>query len=119
MINIADILEITGHAADAIPYLERAYEAMTRVYERQAIRVRPWYAELGAYIGDRHRLLNRPQEAEIWYRRVLSYAPFDKNASIRLATLLQNSGDKSGARHLCEELIARTGPAEDCKSILE
>ena len=114
LINIGDILEISGKSKQALPYFEAAYGAMTRVYDRQAARVRPWYAELGVLIGDRHKAAGDLRDAEVWYRRVLTYAPFHAAATARLAALLRNAGDTAGAAKLCGDLVQRVGPAPDC-----
>lgn len=111
LINIGDILEISGKGAQALPYFEAAYTAMTRVYDGQTARVRPWYAELGVLIGDRHEAAGDRRDAETWYRRVLSYAPFHPTATAHLASLLRNAGDAAGAAKLCGDLQARVGTA--------
>ena len=109
LINIGDVLEISGKPRDALTYFERAYAAMGRVYDKQSVRVRPWYAELGVLIGDRHRDQGAPVEAETWYRRVLSYAPLHKGATEHLAALLRARGDAVAAAALCTNLKERAG----------
>lgn len=111
LINIGDVLEIAGRKAEALPYFERAYDAMTRVYQKEAARIRPWYAELGVVIADRHRDNGSLAEAESWYRRVLSYAPLHRGATERLAALLRSQGDTASAGTLCATLKQRTGEA--------
>jgi transcriptional activator of cad operon len=114
LINIGDILEISGRSKEALPYFEAAYGAMTRVYDGQTARVRPWYAELGVLIGDRHRIAGDLRDAEVWYRRVLGYAPFHAAATARLAALLREAGDATGAAKLCSDLSQRIGSAPEC-----
>lgn len=114
LINIGDVLEISGRKAEALPYFEKAYAAMTRVYDKEAARIRPWYAELGVVIADRHREQGAPGEAETWYRRVLVYAPLHRAATERLAALLRTQGDINGAASLCATLAQRTGT--DCSA---
>lgn len=109
LINIGDVLEISGRKDEALPYFERAYAAMTRVYDKEAARVRPWYAELGVVIADRHREQGGAGEAETWYRRVLVYAPLHRTATERLAALLSSQGDVNGAAGLCATLKQRSG----------
>ena len=111
LINIGDVLEISGRKAEALPYFERAYAAMTRVYDKEAARIRPWYAELGVVIADRHRDNGAPGDAESWYRRVLVYAPLHKAATENLAGLLRAQGDTATAAQLCATLKQRTGAA--------
>lgn len=111
LINIGDVLEISGRKAEALPYFERAYAAMARVYDKEAARIRPWYAELGVVIGDRHRDSGALGEAETWYRRVLVYAPLHKAATENLAALLHSQGDTATAAQLCTTLKQRTGAA--------
>jgi transcriptional activator of cad operon len=109
LINIGDVLEISGRASEALPYFERAYAAMTRLYEKETARIRPWYAELAVLIGDRYRDTGAVTAAESWYRRVLVYAPLHRTATERLAGLLRKQGDLASAERLCANLIARTG----------
>jgi len=111
MINIGDVLEISGRPRDAVPYFEAAYAAMARVYDSQSARVRPWHAALGVVIGDRYKSHGDHAAAESWYRAVLAEAPLHRDATRRLAALLQEVGDASAAESLCANLRARTGAA--------
>lgn len=114
LINIADVLEITGRGAEAIPYYERAFDAMERVYEREPARVRPWHPELGVLLAERHLARGDLSDAELWYRRVLTIAPLHSAATAGLARLLRESGDPAAAERLCDELRQRTGETGDC-----
>lgn len=109
LINIGDVLEISGRPREALPYFEKAYAAMTRVYDKQAARIRPWYAELGVAIADRHKDAGALGEAEAWYRRVLVYAPLHRTATEHLASLLRAQGDSAAADKLCATLTERAG----------
>lgn len=111
LINIGDVLEIAGRKPEALPYFERAYAAMSRVYAKESARVRPWHAELGVVIADRHRDSGALAEAEGWYRRVLAYAPLHRAATEHLAVLLRRQGDTASAANLCATLQQRTGEA--------
>ena len=117
LINIGDVLEIRGDKAGALPWFERAYAAMSKAYDREALRVRPWQAELGVAIAARHTELGRPREAEAWYRRVLGLAPLHRGATEGLAKLVARR-DPAEARRLCRELVERTGPSEGCAGFL-
>jgi len=114
MINLGDVLEISGRPRDAVPYFEAAYAAMARVYDSQSARVRPWHAALGVVIGDRYKSHGDNEAAESWYRTVLAEAPLHRDATDRLATLLRESGDAMGAEALCANLRKRLGPATVC-----
>lgn len=114
MINIGDVLEISDRTAEAVPYFEAAYAAMTRVYDRQSARVRPWHAALGVIIGDRHKKMGDSAKAERWYRAVLAEAPLHADATGRLAALLRESGDATAADALCANLRARIGDKAAC-----
>lgn len=114
LINIGDNLEISGRTAQALPYFEAAYAAMTRVYDRQSARVRPWHAELGVLIGDRYRASGKLDQAQAWYRRVLATAPLHVEATTRLASLLRQSGDADGATALCENLRRHVDAGAAC-----
>ncbi|MEM9594668.1 MAG: winged helix-turn-helix domain-containing protein [Acidobacteriota bacterium] len=114
LINLGDVHGILGRDDEALAYFEQAYHAMTRVYSEQAPRVRPWHAELGVAIAERHAAAGRPQDAEVWFRRVLAYAPFHPGATRGLAGILEASGDAAAARRLCLELEERTGVVDPC-----
>jgi len=51
LINIGDVLEISGQDAEALTYFEQAYAAMGRAYDRNPVQVRPWYAPMGVLIA--------------------------------------------------------------------
>lgn len=119
LFNLGDLKQIQGDPEGAIVWFERAYAAMGRVYDTQASRVRPWYAETGALIGRRHAEAGHVQAAETWFRQVLSYAPLHPAATVGLAGLLAEAGDAGGARRLCREFIERTGPSPECVAISE
>jgi len=114
MINIGDVLGILGRADEALPWFERAYEAMARVYERHPVQVRPWHTELGVVIADRHRQRGDLIAAEAWYRRVLALSPLHRDATHGLATILRTGGDADAATRLCDELVQRLGPDAGC-----
>lgn len=116
MINIGDILEIQGKTAEAVPYFEKAYVTMARVYGAQTVRVRPWHSELGIHIGDAYRARGQLNQSAQWYRKVLDGAPLHPAATGRLASVLQQTGDEKTARELCAALKSRLGEAADCKS---
>jgi transcriptional activator of cad operon len=104
LINIGDVLEISGRPQLALPYFEAAYAAMTRVYDQQSARVRPWQAELGVLIGDRYRDRGDAVRAGTWYRRVLATAPLNVEATTHLAATLRRTGNTIGADALCSNL---------------
>lgn len=109
MINIGDLLEITGKQEQALPYFEQAHAAMGRVYDRNPVQVRPWYADLGVLIAGRHRARADLPAAEAWYRRVLNQSPLHPAATKGLSEVLRARGDDAAADRLCEELTQRTG----------
>jgi len=115
LMNLADLSDISGSREAALDYLERSYAAMTRVSSTQAPRVRPWRADTGVLIADRHAASGRAAQAEQWYRQVLAYAPLHPGATAGLARLLAESGDAAGAHRLCRELVERTGPQPACR----
>ncbi len=114
MINIGDVLGILGRDDEALPWFERAYEAMARVYERNPAQVRPWHTELGVLVAGRHRERNDLTAAEAWYRRVLALSPLHAEASHGLAAVLRQGGDVAAAQRLCQELVQRLGPDAGC-----
>jgi tetratricopeptide (TPR) repeat protein len=116
MINIGDILEIQGRNAEAVPYFEKAYVTMARVYGAQTVHVRPWHSELGIHIGDAYRARGELKQSAQWYRKVLDTSPLHPAATGRLAAVLQETGDDKAARELCAALKSRLGDGVDCKS---
>ncbi|WP_291844747.1 winged helix-turn-helix domain-containing protein [Maricaulis sp.] len=114
-INLSDLHRIRGDDALALTYLERAYEAMGRVYETRTVLVRPWYSPTGLLIARRHAERADPVTAELWYRRVLYWDPYNRDAMAELAALLRSNGDGSAADALCAEGIARIGDPTLCE----
>ncbi len=114
LINVGDVLEISGKNAEALPHFERAYEAMSKAYVAEAARVRPWQARLGVGIARRHAAAGDPAASERWYRRVLAVAPLDLEATKELAAQLAASGSADEAGRLCQEFAARSGGERAC-----
>jgi len=113
LFNIGDNLDILGRNDEALVYYEAAYAAMTRAYDKQAARIRPWYADIAVMIGDRHRLRGDMQQSELFFRRVLEYAPFHGGAIKRLAAALSEAGNLQAARNLYARLELRLGRREE------
>ncbi len=114
MINIGDVMEITGRDEEALPWFEQAYAAMGRVYDRNPVQVRPWYSDLGVLIADRYRARGDSPAAEAWYRRVLAESPLHPAATVGLARLMRKGGDPAAADRLCLELRQRSGKGVSC-----
>ncbi|MET0755110.1 MAG: winged helix-turn-helix domain-containing protein [Pseudoxanthomonas sp.] len=114
MINIGDVMEITGREEEALPWFEQAYAAMGRVYDRNPVQVRPWYSDLGVLIADRYRARDDSSAAEAWYRRVLAESPLHPAATAGLAQLMRQGGDPAAADRLCAELRQRSGKDVSC-----
>jgi transcriptional activator of cad operon len=117
LINLGDLADIRGAPGEALPYYERAYAAMERVYPEEAQRVRPWQGALGVLIAERHAARGDIGGAETWYRRVLAEAPLQEDAVVGLATLLKQKGDTAGAVQLCANLIQSTGANAACEGM--
>ena len=116
LINIGDVLEISGREQEALPYFERAYDAMERSYARNRVQIRPWHAQLGALIAQRYVDRGEPLHAEAWYRRVLAHSPLHPESTRGLARLLRAGGDHAQADRLCAELASRVGTSESCQT---
>jgi DNA-binding winged helix-turn-helix (wHTH) protein/Tfp pilus assembly protein PilF len=114
LINIGDVLEISGHDVEALTYFEQAYAAMGRAYDRNPVQVRPWYAPMGVLIAGRYRARGDLPAAEAWYRRVLTQSPLQPEATRGLADVLRTGGDTAAADRLCDELMQRAGAAAAC-----
>lgn len=117
LINLGDLADIRGQPDQALPFYERAYDAMSRAYAQEAQRVRPWQGEVGVLIAERYTARGELDVAERWYRRVLSEAPLHEGAVVGLATLLRQRGDAAGAAQLCAELIRSTGANAACEAM--
>jgi DNA-binding winged helix-turn-helix (wHTH) protein/Flp pilus assembly protein TadD len=111
LINIADVLEIIGRNAEAMPYLARAYEAMSKAYPTESARIRPWQAQLGVAIAERHLSAGDQAAGERWLREVLALSPLDPQATRRLAAVLAAAGAGDEATRLCRNYAERTGDA--------
>jgi DNA-binding winged helix-turn-helix (wHTH) protein/Flp pilus assembly protein TadD len=109
LINVGDVLEIGGKDADALPYFEQAYDAMSKAYVAEAARVRPWQARLGVGIARRRAAAGDLAGSETWYRRVLAVAPLDDEATWELAAQLRAGGSVDEADRLCRDRATRTG----------
>jgi DNA-binding winged helix-turn-helix (wHTH) protein/Tfp pilus assembly protein PilF len=107
LINMGDVLEISGRPGEALPHFEEAYAAMGKIYQAQSARIRPWYADLGVLIGKRHKAEGSTKWAEVWFRRVLDYAPLHQAATSELARLLRETGRTQEADERCANLMAK------------
>lgn len=114
LINIGDVLEISGRNDEALAYFEQAYAAMGHAYDRNPVQVRPWYAPMGVLIAGRYRTRGDLPAAEAWYRRVLTQSPLQPEATRGLADVLRTGGDAAAAERLCDELVQRVGAATAC-----
>ncbi|MEO1243256.1 MAG: winged helix-turn-helix domain-containing protein [Pseudomonadota bacterium] len=114
LINLGEIHLMKGDRRAATAVFEQAYSAMDRSYQEEPQRIGPWQAALGVVIGEGHEALGAPQEAEIWYRRVLVQTPFEPEATVRLAGLLKRAGDAAEADRLCAALTEKVGAFEGC-----
>ena len=108
MIDMADIHDIQGRRKPRSATWT-GLRAMTRAYDREPARVRPWQASLGVLIADRHAAAGRMPQAQGWYRRVLAAKPFDRAATAGLAAVLRKGGDAESADRLCRSWPS--GPA--------
>jgi hypothetical protein len=110
------VLEISGKGDQALPYFERAYAVMGRVYDRNPVQIRPWHANLGVLIAGRYQARGDMPSAEVWYRRVLSQSPLHRDATMGLAAVLRAGGDGAEASRLCAELKLRLRDEHACES---
>lgn len=111
LINVGDILEISGRASEALPYFERAYAAMDKAYDTEPARILPWQSRLGVTIAQRMEAGHDTPSAEHWYRKVLSISPLDPGATRALARLV--GGEEAAL--LCADLARGTGGLERCE----
>lgn len=109
MMNLAEVYDLTGEPKQATASMQAAYAAMSRAYDRESARIRPWHAALGVRIAERLAAAGDRAGAEAWYRKVLAEAPLDPAATRGLAGLLKASGRVDQAGALCADFKARTG----------
>lgn len=117
-LNKGELNDELGNETAALSDYQSAFQAMTQRYQANEVQIRPWYADLGSFIGDRYLADENYQEAESWYRRVLAFAPVHEEATLGLAVVLQQTGDQPGALRLCEELKRRLQAPYSCPTKL-
>lgn len=109
MINLSELYELMGQPARSTPYLEQAWMAMERGYARNPVEIRPWHSAVGLSVAEAKLADGAPEEAELWYRRVLALDPLNGRAVRGLAGLLERSGNAADAMALCDGLARSTG----------
>lgn len=119
LVNLGELYQLQGDRKNSIDYFEQAYAVMERVYDSEPQRIGSRHAPLGVAIAQAYEASGAPQEAEIWYQRVLAYAPLEPVATAGLAGVLAVSGDIAEARRLCSRLVAKTGLYSGCDKLLE
>jgi len=106
MINLSELEALSGHPDRQADLLARSYDAMARDYAADPVAIRPWHSEVGLLVAQLRAEAGEPQQAELWFRRVLALDPLNADALTGLAERLQASGDEQGANALCRELEA-------------
>ncbi|WP_395374014.1 winged helix-turn-helix domain-containing protein [Marinicella sp. W31] len=114
LVNMSDLLQIEGNDLEALNHLEKAHEAMKQRYHSKPTQIRPWQAKLAVAIGQQYEKLGQLQEAEIWYRQVLSYSPYHPEATVALTHILAANGETLQAQQLCQQLRQKTESMTDC-----
>jgi len=109
MINLSELEELTGHPERQAELLARSFEAMSRDYAANPVAIRPWHSAVGLSVARLRAEAGEPQQAELWYRRVLALDPLNAEAVTGLAAVLRAGGDEAGADALCRELEAAGG----------
>jgi DNA-binding winged helix-turn-helix (wHTH) protein/tetratricopeptide (TPR) repeat protein len=118
LVNLGELDQIDGDLPSAAEHLSQAYEVMQRLYDREPQKVGPWHASIGVAIGELHEEMGNPEDAEIWYRRILRLSPYEPEATARLATILAAAGDLREAVSLCRNLQAVGSAHERCDELL-
>ncbi len=109
IINLGDIYEISGQLSNAISYYKKAFHVIDKHESIEANLSKQWQASLGVTIGNKYIQLNNLVEAEIWFRHVLSFAPFSPEATVGLAKLLKSTGQANESIRLCDRYTDRIG----------
>jgi DNA-binding winged helix-turn-helix (wHTH) protein/Flp pilus assembly protein TadD len=118
LVNLGELDKIEGDLPSAVDHFTGAYEIMQRLYDSEPQKIGPWHASLGVTVGETHEELGNPEDAEIWYRRVLRLSPYDPDATARLAGVLAAAGDLREAMSLCRNLKAVGSAHERCDALL-
>jgi transcriptional activator of cad operon len=108
MINLSELYRLMGQPERSTPYLEQAWLSMELRYARDPVEIRPWHSSVGLSVAEAKLAEGAPEEAELWYRRVLTLDPFNVRAVRGLAGLLERSGNADDAAALCAELARST-----------
>lgn len=108
-INVGELEDLSGRPAEGLAALEAGFAAMTHRYASETVRLRPWYAPLAQFIGDRHRDAGRLDVAERWYRMALDIEPLNTETTTRLADLLRRTGRGDEASALQMRLNHKLG----------
>ncbi len=114
MVNLGEIHMMRDETDQALNNFTRAYEVMDEAYATEPQKIGPWQGQMGTTIARLHLQQANLGDAEIWYRRVLTIAPLDKDASIGLAAILRVNGDTVQADNICSELKSRFKDIEAC-----
>ncbi|WP_203293429.1 winged helix-turn-helix domain-containing protein [Maricaulis parjimensis] len=109
MINLSELYTLMGEPGRSTPYLEQAWAAMERRYATDPVLIRPWHSAVGLSVAQDKLEAGANEEAELWYRRVLTLDPLNVEAVRGLSTLLAASGDTGEATALCADLEQATG----------
>lgn len=114
MVNLGEIYQIKGDSSQALNFFMRAYEVMDKSYTSEPQKIGQWQGHLGTVIAQSYLQQAQLEDAEIWFRRVLSISPLDRDASIGLAAILRVNGDKVQAESICQELKSRLTDVVAC-----
>ncbi|MFC3094522.1 tetratricopeptide repeat protein [Alteromonas sediminis] len=109
LINMGDVHEILGQQTDAITYYKKALNAMSLQLPDEENHGNNWRADLGGLIGEKYLQRGNLNEAELWFRHVLSFAPFDAMATKGLTAVLKQTGRTGEANRLCQTYAERVG----------
>lgn len=109
MINLSELEDLSGDPERQAELLARSFEAMSRDYAANPVAIRPWQSAVGLSVARLRVEAGEPQQAELWYRRVLALDPLNAEAVSGLAEVLREGGDEQGADALCRELEAAGG----------
>lgn len=109
LINMGELYAYRDEPNQAIIYFKRALDAVNQSETAKNSEGKAWRASIGTIIGDEYAQLGNTNEAEIWYRHVLAFAPFDKSATLGLASLLRQANKEGEYQRLCDQYQDRIG----------
>lgn len=108
-VNLGGLADMDNDISTAIAHYTNAYTIVSEVELDNPIITPTWRADIGALVGEKYLVIGDLTEAETWFRRVLSFAPYNHRATVGLIDILQRRDQNNAAYRLCVEYEESTG----------